>query len=444
MGHGTRRILCVDCHMPPTAKSALEGDIKSHTFEPIWPGFVMQEPDFSWTDFLLVDGFQVGPMPDSCTSCHAHDPASGRDNIVTQWASSSHADGYDEPFNHWNAEGEVQSGCARCHSAGGFQQLANSSDSTTGIPDYTTNANGISPDYTAVTAQSAIYPKVLNCETCHVPNGGGETRWEAGQVQQVAFPSGVLKSLGNNSNICMQCHQGRESGKSVEYAEMGQNGYYRFINRHYFAEAAIYFGSEVTAGYEYPGKSYVGRNTFPDHAQINKQDCIQCHMARIGGSESDHDFFPALLSTDDEVGCNSCHKNISSFDDLGLPNFQPNVDYDGDGIGESFRHEIDGMQAELIIAMNVYAEANSLAPIMYTGGYPYFFTASCYQSNAGCVPEASGAYATFDKPLLQAAFNYHSAQDPGSGIHNYRYVIQTVYDSIEDMDPTAVNGLTRP
>ena len=447
---------CTSCHMPPTAKSAIEpgivinragqpelvrgGDLHSHTFEPIWPGFVMQSPDFSWTDFALVDGFQVGPMPDSCTSCHAHDPTDpNQDNIVTQWAKSGHANGYAEPFNHWNAEGEVDQGCARCHSSAGFQQLAESSVDANGDP--------ILPDFNAVTAQSAIYPKVLNCETCHEPNGGGITRYQAGELQTVVFPSGAEKTLGDSSNLCMQCHQGRESGLSVANAVPGTNGFFRFINRHYFAEAAIFFGSEVTAGYEYPGKTYAGKNTFAGHEQVERQDCIQCHLfttnQETGGVKKDHDFFPNIED------CNGCHHDeedfpLSDFRDLGKPFGNPSVDYDGDRVGESFRHEVDGLQARLIVVMNVYAKANGLDPIMYTtGGYPYFFTASCYLSDPDCVPVPLGSYSTFDKPLLEAAYNYHCAQDPGSGIHNHKYVIQTVYDAIEDLGGSTA-GLIRP
>jgi len=435
---------CTSCHMPPTAKSAIEpgitvgrngpeevrgGDMHSHTFEPIWPGFVMQPEDFSWTEFLLVDGFQVGPMPDSCTSCHAHDPAGGSDNIVTQWASSGHADGYGEPFNHWNGEGEVQQGCARCHSSGGFQQLAESS------------AGGGLPDFDAVTAQSASYPKVLNCETCHVPNGGGETRWQAGQLQQIPFPSGAVKDLGDSSNICMQCHQGRESGKSVENASLPRG----FINLHYFAEAAMYFGTDVTAGYEQPDMPYgpyAGQNGFIGHEQIERQNCIQCHLnttnQETGGVKKDHDFFPNIED------CSGCHYDeegfpLEDFDQLGEPFgwglnpvYRKYYDYDGDGVIESFRHEVDGMQATLIVEMNRYAKAHGLTAIMYTpGSYPYWAKASCYQSDSTCVaPQPQGTYTFSDRELLGAAFNYHLAQDPGAGIHNHNYVVQVVYDSV--------------
>jgi hypothetical protein len=103
------------------------------------------------------------------------------------------------------------------------------------------------------------------------------------------------------------------------------------------------------------------------------------------------------------------------------------------------------MQANLILAMSEYAEAEGYTPIMYTpGAYPYWKPASCYLHLPGCDPVAVGfAYAFPDKPLLGAAYNYHSAQDPGAGIHNHKYIIQVLYDSIEGVGGSLA-GLTRP
>ena len=200
----------------------------------------------------------------------------------------------------------------------------------------------------------------------------------------------------------------------------------------------------VIPSVEYPDKGYNGQNLFTAHYQIEKQNCIQCHMERLGGKKHDHDFFPSLKSTDDEIGCNSCHKNINDCDELGKPNYWENVDYDGDGVGESFRHEIDGMQALLIVQMNAYAEAIGLTAIMYTpGSYPYWAKASCYQSDPSCVPTAAGTYTFPDAKFMGAAYNYHLAQDPGAGIHNHTYVIQLLYDSIEDLGGD-VSTLIRP
>jgi len=266
-------------------------------------------------------------------------------------------------------------------------------------------------------------------------------------VQAVVFPSGVEKTLGDSSNICMQCHQGRESGLSVVNNTTWPRG---FINLHYFAEAAMFFGTEVTAGYEYADRNYNGQNQFAGHEQIKKQNCIQCHLERrlIDGTvKKDHTFFPETGGDNTvQATCNGCHYNLTDFDDLGKPFGNRNVDYDGDGIGESFRHEVDGMQARLILQMNVYAKANGYSPIMYTPKvYPYFAKATCYQQDPGCQPAPAGNYSFPNAQFLGAAYNYHLAQDPGAGIHNHKYVIQLLYDAIENLGGVgAVAGLTRP
>jgi hypothetical protein len=45
---------------------------------------------------------------------------------------------------------------------------------------------------------------------------------------------------------------------------------------------------------------------------------------------------------------------------------------------------------------------------------------------------------------LRAAYNYqYSAKDPGAFAHNGLYIIQTLYDSLEDVGGD-VSGMTRP
>lgn len=497
---------CISCHMVPAGKSAIEpdivydsrertwvevrgGDLHSHTFEPIWPGFVMQPGGFQWTDFLSwwesnesfedpLDGTDphvaVGPMPDSCTSCHAHDPnVPENDNIVTQWAQSGHGDGYAEPWNHWNADPSISATCSRCHSAYGYRQLADSSTSTDpakptpfGVPWYTLDSSGI-PVYTN-TSQSPVYPKVLNCEGCHEPNGGGMTLYQAGKLQEVAFPSGVRKTLGNSSNVCMQCHQGRQSGKSPLRCSDNPSDTYEFVvcsvpSEHYLPEAATFWGTEVTAGYEYAGKSYQGQNTFESHDIIQKQDCVSCHLNKWNGYvngqvsyRKDHNFRPEL---DD---CSSCHKNaqgapIADFEEIGTPGdyWSLNVDYDGDGVGESYREEMDGLMDILVYAMNVYALTTTpiRPPLMFVPGQTRLslVTNGCYIQN-GCTPESvpippstsPPSYAAYDERMVKAAYNWNAARDRAAAIHNHKYVIQTMYDSIEDMNPASAVGLIRP
>jgi len=485
---------CISCHMVPTAKSAIEpdwvydareggwievrgGDLHSHSFEPIWPGFVMQPPEFQWTDFRSwwgssesfddpLDGsgphVAVGPMPDSCTSCHAHDPnVPENDNIVTQWAKSGHGDGFAEPWNHWNADPSVSSSCSRCHSAYGYRQLADSSTSTDpakptpqGVPWYTLDANGINPTYNTVTSQSPVYPKVLNCEGCHEPNGGGLTLYQAGKLQEVAFPSGVRKTLGNSSNVCMQCHQGRQSGKSIPSCS-ATTGNCSVPSEHYLPEAATFWGTEVTAGYEYEGMTYQGKNVFAGHEQVERQDCIGCHLyttnQETGGVKKDHDFRPNMED------CSSCHAGeddfpLEDFEDLGKPFGYSNVDYDGDGAAESFRHEMDGLMDKLVLALNIHAKSVGRPPLMFVEGQTRLslVTNGCYIQD-GCIPESvpippsttPPSYSAYDLQMVKGAYNWNAARDRAAAIHNHKYIIQTMYDSIVDLGGSPA-GLIRP
>jgi hypothetical protein len=99
-------------------------------------------------------------------------------------------------------------------------------------------------------------------------------------------------------------------------------------------------------------------------------------------------------------------------------------------------------------AMRDYA-ANVLgSPIAYSEeSYPYFFVDS---NNDGQVDEEEAAtrFSLWSPRLLRAAYNYQFVQkDPGGFVHNPKYLLQVMYDSLGDLS-TAVavkmDGLVRP
>jgi hypothetical protein len=50
----------------------------------------------------------------------------------------------------------------------------------------------------------------------------------------------------------------------------------------------------------------------------------------------------------------------------------------------------------------------------------------------------------FDSESLRATFNYQYAQkEPGAWAHNNKYIVQVLYDSIEDLGGD-LTGLIRP
>jgi hypothetical protein len=341
-----------------------------------------------------------------------------------QWHSSGHSDSTAEAFRHWDSDGEVPESCARCHTSTGFIDL---------IEDGVVNA-------------PAPLGELIECFACHTSSNlfaDGSTRFDDPlghpALDPVTFPSGATQTFGTASNICMTCHQGRASGVSINAATpntevQAPTDYdsFDFINRHYFAAGAILYGTDVTASYEYPGQSYLGQNMFPGHLG-GRDNCLGCHMRR----NEDHSFVAQISD------CTECHFGITEFEDLGLAFGQLNVDWDQNGMGESYDAEIRGMAANLYAELQNYAW-NGLAqpsPIVYEPtSYPYFFKDT--DGNGVVTPgEANygNRYRDFDIELLRAAFNYHSGQDPCGDMHNYRYVMQSLYDPADMLDDGMLN-----
>jgi hypothetical protein len=411
----------------------------------------------------VVVGYNINAADETpCTVCHdphasSKFPATAA-ALAAQWAASGHADYPAEPFTR-DFSSDSSRECMKCHNGSEYAKFVNGVE-----PDGLDNSQGA---------------RVIACVACHdlqaKDAAGAFVLGPLRSVDEVAFPSGAVQSIPDGSNLCMECHQGRESGLTVVNA-IAENpaGPHRFINRHYFAAAAIFFGSEVTAGFEYPGRTYLGRNVFAGHQGNNRQTCRECHLRGAAG-EVIHDFAPdpVLLPF-----CAQCHTDapdnlgpagggtLTDFNLLGLPFGVANVDYDGDGanlpptvvggIGESFQQEIDGFAGDgvntpeggLLTAIKSYA-ANTLgASIVYApGSYPYWFNdlngngiADDTADPATDEVDRANGFTSFDARLLQAAYNFHSAQDPCSDIHNYRYVLQTLYDSIDDLDDGALNS----
>jgi hypothetical protein len=100
----------------------------------------------------------------------------------------------------------------------------------------------------------------------------------------------------------------------------------------------------------------------------------------------------------------------------------------------------------LFAAIQKYAADKAGTPIVYdAGSYPYFFI----DTNANGVADpdeltSANAYASWTPRLLRAAYNYQWVQkDPGAFAHNGKYIVQILYDSIQDVGGD-VAKLTRP
>jgi hypothetical protein len=331
------------------------------------------------------------------------------DLTTAQRIDNGHFAGSEEAFRHWDGEedgGIVPGGCAKCHSAAGLPLFIDE-----GVSISQSAANG------------------LNCSTCH----NDLTTFSRFSVNEVTFPSGAKVSFGeaNDNNLCINCHQGRESKLSVDgaiaAAGLGPDETseaLRFRNPHYFAAGATLFGADAMGAYMYDGKEYNGKNV---HVQ-GFDTCAGCHDAHALSVKA--------------VSCSSCHPVAKTAADFGLIRITAG-DFDGDGDEtEGLGGEIDTMAEKLYAAIQAYTAANSLPAIVYDAHrYPYWFTDA---NENGSVDGDDTGYATWTPRLLKAAYNYTwTLKDPGAFAHNGAFMLQVLYDAIQDIGGD-LNGLLRP
>jgi hypothetical protein len=322
---------------------------------------------------------------------------------------AGHFNGAKDAFRHWDEDDPavVEADCAKCHSAGGLPAFLETDEA----------------------GEQQISSGFL-CSTCH-----DHEDWPARfEVTSVTFPSGAVVEGTGDTMLCINCHQGRSSTPTVNeaVAEFGDDdvavdeeggALLRFQNIHYFAAGATLYGSEVQGAYQYDGNTYQGKTSHP------VADCASCHEVHA-------------LEVMTE-SCTMCHTDV---EDVGTINMGQ-VDYDGDGEVEGVKAEIEGVTEQLFAAIQAYAVATEgVDAIIYDGiSYPYFFIDS--DANGAVDPGEAiypNAYKTWTPRLMKAAYNYQYAKkDPGAFTHNPKYVLQALYDSIEDLGGD-VSALTRP
>jgi hypothetical protein len=341
----------------------------------------------------------------------AHQSAEGGAGTLRR-TDEGHFDGSSMAFRDWDADGAVPATCAKCHSAEGLPYLLENGAIDKAMPI----ANG------------------FLCTTCHT--SPPLTRF----VGPVRFPSGAVKDLGDSSNLCLNCHQGRASKRSVDNNIAGGPGPYRFTNIHYFAAAASFFGNEVQGGYEFEGKTYAGRNPYSSHLGLFT-NCAECHFGTKSFNrrqdDSDDMFHNIAPSKED---CSACHGNdiaqphpgdASRFEFEGIrPVHTPDFDADGN-TEESLQAELDGLEEALYAQLQAYGNSIGNPVIFDELAYPYFF--SDLNGNGILDPEEaspSNSY-QFDAKTLRASYNFQfSKKEPCGYIHNAVYLAQLMVDSI--------------
>ncbi len=389
--------------------------------------------------------YLIEVLYDAIADLHAAQPVPGFATLVRN--DSGHFDSSAEVYRHWDEDTDhlVDPSCSRCHSVEGFLfRVKYGIDQT--IP--------------------APLSSAMTCETCHeadtpfspLAGQAPARRYVASvkfpypatatttQINNVTIANGTEGSAAeDDSFLCMTCHQGRESTLTVDAFNPTTVMTFTlsFRNVHYLPAGGTQYGNKAAVAYQYTGKTYAlpwnhgvaYSGTYPQPAD-EKARCAFCHM-----QEGSHSFEVEVTTT-----CQDCHGSVA-LDEIAPPGGEPN--YDGDPMTKP-KAEVTVFAARLYEAIQAYCAAKADDPMPPSGAsytaydgaaYPYFFKDT---NKNGVVDGNETSAMRFDSKSLRAAFNYQYFQkEPGAWAHNNKYIVQILYDAIDDLDGD-LTGLIRP
>lgn len=364
-------------------------------------------------DNMSSAGYVTSQNIGKCRVCHdPHNNTLLQQN--TDWANSRHGRKDGAAWIHYDFK--ARDNCNRCHT-------------TTGHIKYVT-----SKDKSAwAAANSADKTKeVLRCDGCHKDHnfGAGNVR-NYGPVTMDYTDNVFTYPDAGSSNLCIECHSGRETGDTIKNASQTGTTFRNFsstgfVNSHYLTAGATIY---TKSGYEYTGPSYTDPLAY-QHKNIGRAasgipnstsgPCYGCHMTSPGHS---HTFRPETSSV-----CINCHGDFATVTPVPKARFEA---------------ALAALKGEL--------EVNPFRKMFWANANPYFFVdtngdgvlASTERTALRSWHSVGGpvtSKTTSGKNNMGAAFNYNLlAHDPGAFAHNSFYVKRLIYDSIDWLDDNVLN-----
>ncbi|HUI72219.1 MAG TPA: hypothetical protein VL354_16990 [Spirochaetia bacterium] len=262
-------------------------------------------------------------------------------------------------------------------------------------------------------------PSQPGCFTCHEPHEKGDFRLRT--ATPVTLANGKVFDVGDG-NLCASCHRATAVAAQAVTA-MPANTIAAYWGSHHGPQADIVAG---TNAYEFPGKTY-GSSA---HKDVINDGCVSCHMSlpkgraglslEIGGHSCEVVGKVHGTDTLNLAACISCHRDIRQAPGRAVFNIIAQEDYDQNGKKEPFQVEVQGLLDRF-----VNREGTGLLQTLN----PPFYT-----KDGAFVWSKSDAV----RPISEVAafYNYRMIVDDRSlGIHNTKYVIQILYDTIQALDP---------
>ncbi len=302
----------------------------------------------------------------TCIVCHT---TAFKEAVISQYNVSQHAAGAATARSTSNQ-------CAPCHSHEGFLEVTVTGKDTTWA--------------------GVAHPSNINCETCHSSHKSFDFKKDgpdyalrttkAVDLMLYTDPTKVL-DFGNNSNLCANCHQPRNSYRVP--GESGETTYSITSSRfgpHHGTQATLLEG---IGGYNVAGAvSYPGTKSHPHRTA----GCISCHMGDYKDGAGGHTWKPSLAN------CKSCHSSAGSFDLNGV------------------QTEVEKLVADLKTALISKGVLDASGNLTKPGGKTISAT------NPLVLPvQQAGAY-----------WNYMTiVEDRSEGVHNPAYIKALLKNSIQ-------------
>ena len=418
-----------------------------------------------------------------CMGCHnPHDTSTLMPTIFKDYAEGSgHGDVNGEGWIHyrWKDSGvppavtgqSSRAACQRCHTTTGFLAKINGELGLVGsarVPTYSRqyptgtlltvagagNATTVTFDVSGNVNKDNT-KQVLRCDACHDNLYKYNLRapiavtaeYSADGVSYTGTHTVAYPDIGK-SNLCLNCHVGRENGDSVKLRDFVNTGTtaapvngpanysnISFVNSHYLTGGATVY---TQSGYEYAGRGYANAGfehdligtpavtaVEPQVTVTQGGPCVGCHM-----STARHTFKPVRFTTGTrtiaEVTspiCVQCH---------GSGGFAANV-----ANLTTWKTQHDAAMEALNLALQARG-------FFFSTSNPYFFNgpngtlgSKTKWTSTGDVDNTGN---TTGKNNMGAAFNYNMLEhDYGAFAHNSVYVKRLIYDSIDWIDDNLLN-----
>ena len=381
-----------------------------------------------------------------CSNCHLTQPDgftfTTEDPTMldkrTAWSGSGHGDVFgsavsNQPGTDWKTLGQagidytrganVQD-CVRCHTPSGYLQYINSG--------YTNVAPVGGGDKTS---------EPLSCNICHTENfvyaemqnymytnvldlGGAVSYYNFSSLATKKIINRVVYNDIGESNVCMPCHTGRQSGSTITRAATAGLDFSNtpFLDAHSMAAGAVLFKragySAFKTGLDYidPGVHNIGG--------ADQGPCVVCHMdssAFVFGFDQEHSFTPFAKNEAGAVtaianpACYDCHEGMGNF-------ISPDI--------------LNTLQAQYQASLRALAAQLALKQMHYNANAaPHFFNSAEDTTPSNAVTD------WLNKNVMGAAFNLHLLTKEGSAyIHNPRITRLLIYDSIDQLDNGVIDA----